>query len=40
MVNAPTVVWREWDITIDPSGHRVESLSLGQWGFQGVKNTS
>ncbi len=40
MVNAPTVVWREWDIAIDPSGHRVESLSLGQWGFQGVKNTS
>lgn len=40
MVNAPTVVWREWDIAIDPSGHRVESLSLEQWGFQGVKNTS
>lgn len=40
MVLAPSIEWREFDPTIDPSGHRVESLSLGQWGFQGVKNTS
>lgn len=40
MVSAPTVEWREWDVDIDPSGHRVQSLSVGQWGFQGVKNIS
>ena len=40
MVNAPTIQWREWDIAIDPSGHRVESLSLDQWGYQGAKTTA
>ncbi len=40
MVNAPTVVWREFNPSIDPSGHRVEALSIDQWGFQGVKNTA
>lgn len=40
MVSAPTIEWREWDVDVDPSGHRVESLSVGQWGFQGVKGTS
>lgn len=40
MVNAPTIQWREWDIAIDPSGHRVESLALNQWGYQGAKNTA
>jgi len=39
MVNAPTIQWREWDVDIDPSGHRV-TASVGQWGYQGAKNTS
>ncbi len=40
MVLAPNIEWREFNPSIDPSGHRVESLSIDQWGFQGVKNTS
>ncbi len=40
MVLAPNIEWREFNPSIDPSGHRVEALSIDQWGFQGVKNTA
>jgi len=42
MVNVPTMVWREWDTEIDPSGIRIsdDTTTLTASGFQGVRSTT
>jgi len=41
MVNAPTVEWREWTTTIDPSGIRIsdDAATLSASGYIGERST-